>query len=77
MGKPKLPWTRLHETLKQRGLEIVNWPKEVPLTGKGISGLPGRHLQLLYDAINDKENPLHIRPIQSVAVSAQHLDYWY
>ena len=42
---------------------MFNWPEEVPLKDKkkGISGLDYQSVQRLYDAIHDKEKPLHFR----------------
>jgi hypothetical protein len=70
--KKQLPWTTLTSILSERGLQLENWPSEVPLPGsgsqscddnKGINGLEKRHLALLYDASKSEDRPLKFSEI--------------
>jgi hypothetical protein len=71
--KKQLPWTTLTNILSERGLQLENWPSEVPLPGsgsqscddnKGINGLEKRHLVLLYEAVkSEDQQPLKVSEI--------------
>jgi hypothetical protein len=70
--KKQLPWTTLTNILSERGLQLENWPSEVPLPGsgsqscddnKGINGLDKRHLVLLYEAVKSEDRPLNFSEI--------------
>lgn len=65
--KKLLPWTTLPKILSERGWQLENWPREVPLPGsgnqscddnKGVNGLNKRYLSLLYEAVISKDHPL-------------------
>ncbi|KAF9007335.1 hypothetical protein BDZ89DRAFT_1079433 [Hymenopellis radicata] len=58
LGAPQLPWCTLPELLRNRRLEIVGWPEDLPLpdaTGKhnakGIMGLTAKEARRLYEAL--------------------------
>jgi hypothetical protein len=70
--KKQLPWTTLTDILSERGLQLENWPIEVPLPGsgskscddnKGINGLDKRHLALLYEAVKSEDQHLKVSEI--------------
>jgi hypothetical protein len=70
--KKQLPWTTLPRILSERGMQLENWPREVPLPGsgsqlcddnKGLNGFVKRHLVLLYEAVKSEDRPLKFSAI--------------
>jgi len=67
MAKKKLPWRNFEFTLNKYGVEMLNWPRGVPLPGKGrspskgINGLSAEHLEKIYEATRKKNNRLDFR----------------
>ncbi|KAJ6498659.1 hypothetical protein DFH09DRAFT_333775 [Mycena vulgaris] len=65
----KLPWLQFDETLEKEGIEMVNWPGDVPTPGKGpnsskgLAGLPVRHLNKIYAAIHRETAKLQLQRI--------------
>ena len=61
----RLPWSTLESDLEKRGIELINWPAEVPRNrgNKGINDLSVAQADALYRAIMhpDKENRLGLR----------------
>ena len=60
----RLPWSTLASDLEKRGIELINWPGEVPRKrNRGINDLSAEHADTLYRVIMhpDKENRLSLR----------------
>ncbi|THU76097.1 hypothetical protein K435DRAFT_846725 [Dendrothele bispora CBS 962.96] len=68
-GDPRLPWKSLPRILRNHNLKFINWPCEVPEphTRNGIEKVPLVDVVKIYNALNDKDLPLDIRPITNAA----------
>ncbi|TFK34670.1 hypothetical protein BDQ12DRAFT_726711 [Crucibulum laeve] len=69
----QLPWKTLVDTLASHGMELENWPKEVPLPGscteacddnRGVNGLDLKMLTLLHESVKSENFPVGFRRIR-------------
>ncbi|KAJ7586480.1 hypothetical protein C8J56DRAFT_1165470 [Mycena floridula] len=73
----KLPWLQFDDTLKDEGIEMVNWPEDVPTPGKGsnsskgLAGVPVRDLKRIHKAIHSNPGKLELRHIPGARKSGQ------